>query len=297
MKRRLVCGTCTYRQQSLERALEGIARSEFMAVEISAISGYCEHVEPERMSAGDMDRLAKLVESFGLVITSIAGHIDLLWPLMGKRSDVPQYPDLPEGVDVAHEGFLRLRNRVDMASHLGVPIVNTGIGVTSDQREIERFYREFDALLAYAEKRGVKIGLESHAGMTETAAATLALCRRLGRPNVGLNYDTANVRFYTGIDPVADLESCDEAELRQRLFHVHIKDHRGGKYNWDFPPLGEGEVNFRRLVELFDRIGYTGPCSLEIQFYGPGTTDPTAEIIDAGIVASYRFMREVGLGE
>ncbi|MCX7826309.1 MAG: hypothetical protein N2689_12225 [Verrucomicrobiae bacterium] len=90
MKRRLVCGTCTYRQQSLERALEGIAKSGFRAVELAAICGYCEQIYPERMSAGDMDRLAKLVESFGLIITSIAGHVDMAWPLMGKRSDVPQ---------------------------------------------------------------------------------------------------------------------------------------------------------------------------------------------------------------
>jgi len=297
MSRQLVCGTCTYRQQSLERALEGIARSDFRAVEVACICGYCEHIFPERMTAGDIDRLAKLVESFGLTITSIAGHVDMAWPLMGKRSDVPQYPKLEEGVDLAHEGFLRLRSRIDLASHLGIEIINTGIGVTADQKEIERFYLEFDALLGYAEKRNVKIGLESHAGLTETATATLALCRKLGRPNVGLNYDTANVRFYTGLDPVADLASCDEKELRDRLFHVHIKDHRGGKYNWDFPPLGEGEVDFKKLAALLDRIGYKGPCSLEIQFHGPGTTDPTPEIIDAGIVASYRFMRQMGLGE
>ncbi len=294
MSTRLVCGTVSYRQQSLERALEGIARSGFKAIEVSAISAYCEHVVPEEMAAGDMDRLGRLVERFGLKIASIAGHVDLGWPLMGKRADVAQFPQLPKDTDIAHGGFVRLRSRIDLASHLGVGIVNTGIGVTADQKEVERFYREFDALLAYAEKRSVQIGLESHAGLTETAVATLALCRKLGRPNVGLNYDAANVRFYTGTDPVADLESC-EKELAGNVVHVHIKDHRGGKGNWDFPPLGEGEVNFRKLAEIFRRIGYRGPFSLEIQFHGPGTTDPTPEFIDEGIAASYRFMHGLGL--
>lgn len=294
MNTRLVCGTVTYRQQSLERALEGIAKSGFRAIEVACISAYCEHIVPEAMSAGDMDRLAKLVERAGLRIASIAGHVDLGWPLMGKRADIEQMPHLPPGTDIAREGFVRLRSRIDLASHLGVEIVNTGIGVTSDQKEVERFYKEFDALLGYAEKRKIKIGLESHAGLTETAVATLALCNKLGRPNLGLNYDAGNVRFYSGLDPVADLESC-EKELPGRIFHVHIKDHRGGKANWDFPPLGEGEVNFKKLATIFRRVGYRGPFSLEIQFHGPGTTDPTPEFIDEGIAASYRFMHNLGL--
>lgn len=294
MSSRLVCGTVSYRQQSLERALEGIAESGFRAIEVSCISAYCDHILPERMTVGEMDRLGRLVESFALQIASIAGHIDLAWPLMGKRADVAQFPQLARNVDIAHEGFLLLRSRVDLANRLGVEIVNTGIGVTSDPKEEERFLKEFDALLDYAERRKVRIGLESHAGLTETAVATLALCNRLGRTNVGLNYDAANVRFYTGMDPVADLESC-EKELRDRIVHVHIKDHRGGKGNWDFPPLGEGEVNFTGLADIFRRVGYMGPFSLEIQFLGPGTTDPTPEFIDQGIAASYRFMRNLCL--
>jgi L-ribulose-5-phosphate 3-epimerase len=291
---RIVCGTVSYRQQSLERALAGIAKSGFKAIEVACISGYCDHIWPEQMSVGDMDRLGKMVEGFGLRIASIAGHVDLAWPLMGKRADVAQFPRLAKDVDIAHEGFVLLRSRIDLASHLGVEIVNTGIGVTSDPGEVERFYKEFDALLAYAERRQIKIGLESHAGLTETAVATLALCNKLGRSNLGLNYDAANVRFYTGLDPVADLESC-ERQLRDRIVHVHIKDHRGGKGNWDFPPLGEGEVDFKKLAAAFQRVGYRGPYSLEIQFLGPGTTDPTPEFIDQGIAASYRFMHNLGL--
>src|SRR5512145_288136 len=112
MATRLVCGTVSYRQQSLERALEGIARSGFKAIEVSCISAYCEHVVPEEMGAGDMDRLDRMVEIAGLRIASIAGHVDLGWPLMGKRADVAQFPQLAKDGDIAHEGFLRLRSRV-----------------------------------------------------------------------------------------------------------------------------------------------------------------------------------------
>jgi len=280
----LACGTLSYRQQPLERALEGIARAGFPAVEIGCVCGYCEHVKPEAMSTADMDGLAERVSQSGLFIASIAGHVDLAFPLLGK------------GPDVAEEGFARLRSRIDLASHLGVPIVNTGLGVAHDDGddELDAFYRRFDSLLAYAEERNVKIGLESHAGLTETAAASLALCRRMGRPSLGINYDAANVRFYAGADPVADLEACAD-ELPDYLIHAHIKDHAGGKGDWDFPPLGQGNIDFARLAAIFRRIGFRGPYSLEIEFKGPDSTDPSPEIIDRGVAESYQFMKNMKL--
>jgi L-ribulose-5-phosphate 3-epimerase len=278
----LACGTLSYRQEPLERALEGIARAGFPAVELGCVCGYCEHVRPEAMSGAEMDRLAKQVAGFGLGIASIAGHVDLEFPLLGK------------GPEVAREGFGRLRSRIELASRLGVEIVNTGVGVAQEPGELDGFYREFDALLADAAAHGVKIGLESHAGLTETAAASLALCRRMGRPSLGINYDAANVRFYTGADPVADLESC-AAELGDHLIHVHIKDHAGGQGEWNFPPLGQGNLDFPRLAALFRRIGYQGPYSLEIEFQGPDSTDPSPEIIDQGVADSYQFMRRLQL--
>jgi L-ribulose-5-phosphate 3-epimerase len=277
---RLACGTLSYRQEPLERALEGIARAGFPAVELGAVCGYCEHVRPEAMSATDMAQLGDQVAGFGLEIASIAGHVDLEFPLLGK------------GPEVAREGLARLRSRIELASRLGVPIVNTGIGVAQDPAELEEFYRGFDALLADAAAQGVKIGLESHAGLTATAAASLALCRRMGRPNLGINYDAANVRFYTGGDPVADLENC-AGELGAWLIHVHIKDHAGGQGEWNFPPLGQGSLDFPRLAALFRRIGYDGPYSLEIEFQGPDSTDPSPEIIDQGVAESYQFMRRL----
>jgi L-ribulose-5-phosphate 3-epimerase len=278
----LACGTLSYRQEPLERALEGIARAGFPAVELGCVCGYCEHVRPEAMSGAEMDRVGARVAGFGLGIASIAGHVDLEFPLLGK------------GPEVAREGFARLRSRVELASRLGVEIVNTGVGVAQEPGELVGFYREFGALLAHAAARGVKIGLESHAGLTETAAASLALCRRMGRPNLGINYDAANVRFYTGANPVADLESC-AGELADHLIHVHIKDHAGGQGEWNFPPLGQGSVDFPRLAALFRRIGYSGPYSLEIEFQGPDSTDPSPEIIDQGVAGSYQFMRRLGL--
>jgi sugar phosphate isomerase/epimerase len=219
-----------------------------------------------------------------LTVISVAGHVDMEYPLLGK------------GPEVADRGFELLRRRVDVAQQLGAPIVNSGVGVAAEGEDLEPFYRQLGEVLRYFEERGVKLGLESHAGLTETARASLDLCQRMGSPALGINYDAANVRYYTGQDPVADLEAC-EAELGPHLIHVHIKDHAGGRGEWNFPPLGEGAVDFESLARVFRRLEFPGPYSLEIEFMGPDSTDPTPEIIDRGVAQSYQFMRRLGLGD
>jgi L-ribulose-5-phosphate 3-epimerase len=278
----IACGTLSYREAPLERALEGIRQAGFQAVELGCVCGYCEHIRPEEMDREAVRRLADLLQRQGLAVVSLAGHVDLQYPLLGK------------GSEAADRGFELLRRRADVAEQLLVPIVNSGLGVAEPGENLEPFYARLATLLDYFQQRGVKLGLESHAGLTETARASLELCRQMGSPALGINYDAANVRYYTGQDPVADLEACD-ADLADHLIHVHIKDHAGGRGEWNFPPLGEGQVDFQSLVRIFRRIGFTGPYSLEIEFLGPDSSDPTPEIIDRGVAHSYRFMRDLGI--
>jgi L-ribulose-5-phosphate 3-epimerase len=278
----IACGTLSYREAPLERALEGIRQAGFQAVELGCVCGYCEHIRQEEMDREAVQRLADLLQRHGLEVVSLAGHVDLQYPLLGK------------GPEAADRGFELLRRRADVAGQLGVPIVNSGLGVAEPGENLEPFYARLATLLDYFQQRGVKLGLESHAGLTETARASLELCRQMGSPALGINYDAANVRYYTGQDPVADLEACD-ADLADHLIHVHIKDHAGGRGEWNFPPLGEGHVDFQGLVRVFRRIGFAGPYSLEIEFLGPDSTDPTPEIIDRGVAHSYRFMRDLGI--
>ena len=234
------------------------------------------------MTSAEMDVLGALVAKHGLQIVSIAGHIDLECPLLGK------------GPDAAAEGFRRLGARIDLAAWLGAPIANTGVGVAAEGEDMDAFLTQLRTLLDYAGEKGVKIGVESHAGVSETAAAGLDFCRRVNHPALGINHDAGNVRFYAGQDPVADLESVID-EVGEWLVHVHIKDHRGGQGDWDFPPLGEGDLDLEALAEQYRRIGFAGPYSLEIEFHGPDSTDPTPEIIDRGAADSYRFMKNLGL--
>ena len=92
---------------------------------------------------------------------------------------------------------------------------------------------------------------------------TIPLIEKIGRDSIRVNYDTANVEFYSGERAVDDLP-----KITSYLAHVHLKDTTGGKGNWNFPALGDGIVDFGRVLEILRDAGYAGPYSVEIEFQG-----------------------------
>jgi sugar phosphate isomerase/epimerase len=59
---------------------------------------------------------------------------------------------------------------------------------------------------------------------------------------------------------------------------------RGGKGDWDFPAIGEGHVDFGRIVEILAAAGFDGPYSVEVEFNGepwPPLAEVTAAMRDS----------------
>jgi sugar phosphate isomerase/epimerase len=57
----------------------------------------------------------------------------------------------------------------------------------------------------------------------------------------------------------------------------------------DFPPLGEGEIDFRTLVSALSRVGYRGPFSVELEV--KNVAGPTEE--DELRRKCYRFVEQL----
>ena len=77
--------------------------------------------------------------------------------------------------------------------------------------------------------------LETHGKEHGTGEKLARIVRKIGSARVKLNYDTANVIFYGGVNPVQDLKTC----LAETAY-IHIKDKGGRDDVWDFPALGKG---------------------------------------------------------
>ncbi len=183
-----------------------------------------------------------------------------------------------------------VKNTARAAAAFGVKVVNgfTGSPIwhmiysfpPNDFSKVEAGYREFadrwNPILDVFDEVGVKYGLEVHPSeiaydFVTTHKALEALNRR---PAFGINFDPSHLA-HQFLDSAAFIE-----EFADRIYHVHVKDSKkrldgrrsilGSHLNfgdpqrgWDFVSPGHGDVDFEEIFRALNRIGYTGPLSVE----------------------------------
>jgi L-ribulose-5-phosphate 3-epimerase len=232
--------TICFKPFPLEDALRGLAELGFENVEIGAVKGEIDHVDPDTLDAAAVDRIRGALEANGQRCVSWSGHSHL-------------------DTDLGKE---RLRRVVRAAGELGSLAVNTYTGEADTPERRAAFVRNVREVADEAAELGVLVCLETDSNLLPTARVGREILRELDHPAVKLNYDGANVVFYT--DDVRPEEDVHEAI--GLIGHVHLKDKRGGKGVWDFPPLGEGELDLRAILEPIYASGFGGPISMEIEF-------------------------------
>src|SRR5918992_1693780 len=221
--------TGSYYSYSFEQACAGLAEAGYRAVELSAVPGATEHVDVH----GDPGEVRARLDRFGLEALSISGH-----------SDLTTREGLEHGLAV-----------VSWAERFGLPVVNTAIGGPGHIEESEeRFLRNIGPLADAAQAAGIVVALEIHGDLMASGEHSRPLLDRIGHRAVKVNYDPANVEYYSGLRAEDDLPS-----IADRVAHVHLKDMRGGMGEWDFPALGEGHVDFGRVIEILTAAGFEGP--------------------------------------
>src|SRR5581483_8859850 len=90
----------------------------------------------------------------------------------------------------------------------------------------------------------------------ETAAALQQFIQHVGRGNLGVNFDPANMLLYGSGDPIEALDV-----LGPCVIGAHCKDGtwppRPGELGEE-KPLGEGQVGIDRYIAKLKQIGYRG---------------------------------------
>jgi L-ribulose-5-phosphate 3-epimerase len=259
----LAAHTNSYHSYSADEAYAGIAEAGYQRVELSAVPGWTEHVDVRHDPA---DVRAQL-DGYGLTAVSISGH-----------SDLTTSAGLEHGLAV-----------VRWAERYGLPIVNTAIGGHAHVDESEdAFMANIGTLADAAQAAGLVVALEIHGDLMATGALSAALLDRIAHPAVKVNYDTANVEHYGGVRAEDDLPA-----IAGRVANMHLKDMRGGKGDWDFPAIGEGHVDFGRVLEILRDAGYDGPLAVEVEFTGE-PWPPLAEVT-AAMRASREALAAYGL--
>jgi L-ribulose-5-phosphate 3-epimerase len=189
------------------------------------------------------------------------------------------------------EGVELTRRRIEFAARwFAVPVVISGAGQPADLDERRAIVEHLRQLGDTAGALGVTIALETHKGPTQNAAAMLALIDDVDHPRVRLNFDTGNIAYYNrGFDPADELE-----KVKHLVRNVHVKDSRGGFEDWYFPAVGDGgSVDFRRIRQVLDGVGFRGPYTVEIEGIG-GEPEPSLEERQHRIARSAQHLRSCG---
>jgi len=164
---------------------------------------------------------------------------------------------------IGHPGSERLlRNRIDLAVRLGVPLFNVACGPKVDAAVACPLLRDAGV---YARQQGVRLALETWSELTLNAETCLRTLRETEPADLGINLDTGNVLLGNPEMP-ADALPEEIRKIGKRLAYVHLKDVRrkpGGAPVTVV--LGQGEIDFRDVFAACHALGFHGPFGLDLE--------------------------------
>jgi sugar phosphate isomerase/epimerase len=154
----------------------------------------------------------------------------------------------------------------NFARELGVGILAAHIGFVPDDEEhpdYQATVKIVQDLCEYSHANHQKFALETG---QETAKTLIRFIRDVNRPNLGVNFDPANMMMYGSGDPMEALEL-----VGPWVIGAHAKDgdypETRGTLGKEYP-LGQGKVDFRTFIKKLREFGYTGPLTIEREISG-----------------------------
>ena len=268
--------------QTFEKVMSFAAKTGYSCVEIMCWPvGKAErryagvtHIDVTDLSKKKVDKIHNTLEQKNVTISGLGYYPNLL------EADKKNAP--PRADYVTH-----IKKVIDAAQRLGLKNVNTFIGrdhLSSVEDNFKRFKKVWPGIVKYAEKRGVKIGIENCPMFFtndewpggKNLASSPAIWRRMFEEipsaNFGLNYDPSHLvwQFIDYIRPIY--------EFKERIFHVHIKDAKvlrdklndvgilATPLSFHRPKLpGLGDVDWGKFFSALTDIGYDGAACVEVE--------------------------------
>lgn len=196
------------------------------------------HAEAPPPADGDYQALAALAKSCGVSIASLATQLNV----------------------ESEETMAPLFKVINGASLIGVPKIFVS-AKTGERTAWETTTRRLRHIAEYASARDVVVCMETHPPLGENGDKALRTLSAVGHEGLRLNFDTANIYYYNeGTNTLDELR-----KVADYVGSVHLKDTDGGFKSAKFPPLGQGVVDFAGVFRILDRVGFTGPYTLEIE--------------------------------
>jgi sugar phosphate isomerase/epimerase len=289
--------------RSLEEIVAWAADHGYEALEVAAWPNLGDrpftatHVNVEKLSGDQVDRVHDLFDRHSLTISSLAFYDNNLHPDRTERKAINDH----------------VLGCIDAAAKLGVATVGTFVGrdpgrsVAENLREAEEV---FAPLVHHAGERGVKLVIENCVmegwhpdGYPGNLAYSPELWEWMFSLGLYLNYDPSHL-MWMGIDPVTALKpyvdriahaQAKDIELfpekRNRYGFPGIAVHRSDPWDvgwWRYRVPGLGQMDWVRVVDALYEGGFDGVLSVEHE-------DPVwggdEDRVKTGLEISYRTLR------
>lgn len=229
------------------------------------------HVDVTDLDGAAADRIKGLVEKTGVAISGLGYYPNAL------------APDPAEAVVYVEH----IKKVIDASATLGIGVMNTFVGrdpAKSVDDNWPRFLETWKPIVAHAEGKGVKIGIENcpmlftkdewpgGKNLAHSPAVWRRMFEAIPSPNFGLNFDPSHL-VWQGIDYLKAIR-----DFADRFHHAHAKDARVDRHRLDdvgimatplefhSPKLpGLGEVDWGRFFSVLGDSGYDGPVCVEVE--------------------------------
>ncbi|MES2697909.1 MAG: sugar phosphate isomerase/epimerase [Verrucomicrobiota bacterium] len=180
---------------------------------------------------------------------------------------------IKNGVPLA-DAIADTRKQLENAQTVGAEFALT-FGVDKPEH-YDQYFKVMADAAAFAQERKIKIVLKPHGGGSGASDEIRKAMKAVGHPNFKVWYDAGNIIYYTGKDPVAELETIAEhvTGLCAKDCSEEMVD---GKRKADVMiQFGTGKVDFAGVFKKLKSAGFNGPIMVECCKIGATVEETTA---------------------
>ncbi len=228
-----------------------IKKAGFKYIELTATKGRTEHVFPTH-SFEYLSKIKALIDELGLTVVGFSEYTSLM--------DQNRLKDYILNMELAN--FFNAKFIVSSIGEAHIKNDNT----SSNNQLIENL----KFLIPYLEKYNLELSLETHGTEFLDGESLNKIVDTINSDLIKINLDTTNVLFYGNKLPEDDLLTCVN-----NVSYMHIKDKAGKPNEWNFPAIGKGHINFKKIFDILDKNNNNCPLSIEIEFTDKGVSDIT----------------------
>jgi sugar phosphate isomerase/epimerase len=251
---------------SIDEIFEGISKAGFKFVELLTESEFS-HIVPKLY---DMDD--KYAAEFKNKLSKYNLSINGIYYYQGQETLLTDT-----------DGLCIFQKLLDGCRLLSSKFLITDTDYMDDGKKQKMFYKTIGNILDYAASRDVILCLDVHGPWCCNGKIAAGIIKNVSHPNLKINYCTGNAIYWGNTRPEDDIDYA-----LPFLGRVHLKDSMGKPKDYNFPALGDGTIDFKKiLLKLQD---FRGPVSVEVELDGKNNS---LDEINTAIVQSRSYLMKI----